>query len=94
MHSLVLLHREQVLAIAHRYGLQNLRVFGSAARGTLTAESDVDLLAEFPEDFTLFRQSAAERELAEILGRKVDLVSVNGLRSRIREGIIREAVCL
>ncbi len=94
MQPLITTKREEVLAIARRYRLRHVRVFGSAARGEFTPRSDVDLLAEFPEDFTLLQKSAAERELAEALGRKVDLVSASGLRPRIREKILEEALPL
>lgn len=44
-----LLHekREEILALAARYGARNVRVFGSVARGTATAESDIDFLVTF-----------------------------------------------
>jgi predicted nucleotidyltransferase len=83
---LITTKREEVLAIARRYRLRHVRVFGSAARGEFTPRSDVDLLAEFPEDFTLLQKSAAERELAEALGRK----GGSGQRQRFASADSRE----
>jgi hypothetical protein len=86
--------RGAILAVARRYRLERVRVFGSAARGELKVASDVDLLAEFPEGFSLFDHAAAQRDLAAVAGRPVDLVSEAGLRPRVRQRVMGEAVPL
>ena len=65
-------------------------MFGSFARGDMRPDSDVDLLLEFlPESRTgLIKHAAAERELADLFGRKVDLVSKRGLKKLIRDQVI------
>ena len=69
-------------------------MFGSAARGYLRPESDVDLLVEFKPDAALglFEFAAMEEELATALGRKVDLVSKRGLKPRVRPHVLRDAI--
>ena len=86
--------REEILAIAAKYGVRNVRIFGSVARGEADDESDVDLLVEPMPGFTLLKSSAMTRELEGLLGRRVDVVSERGLRERIRDRVIKEAVPL
>ncbi|HOI68577.1 MAG: nucleotidyltransferase family protein [Methanothrix sp.] len=86
--------REEILAIAEKYGVRNVRIFGSVARGEADDRSDLDLLVEPMPGFTLIKSSAMSRELEELLGRQVDVVSERGLRERIRDRVIKEAVPL
>jgi predicted nucleotidyltransferase len=86
--------REEILKIAAKHGARKVRIFGSVARGDADSESDLDLLVEFLPGSTLLSQSAMIRELEDLLGIKVDVVSDQGLRDRIRERVLREAVAL
>jgi uncharacterized protein len=86
--------REDILNIAAKHGARKVRIFGSVARGEADLESDLDLLVEFLPGSTLLSQSAMIRELEDLLGIKVDVVSDQGLRDRIRERVLREAVAL
>ncbi len=83
----------EIAELCRRYQVKELAVFGSAARGELRPESDIDLLVEFlPEaEVDLLQHFAAERELSELLGRKVDLVSKRALRSALREEVLSHA---
>jgi len=86
--------RHELLAIASRYGARNLRVFGSVARGGAKADSDIDFLVEFEPGHGFLAQAALIRELEGLLASKVDVVSQNGLKQRIRSQVLREAVPL
>lgn len=86
--------REEIMRVAARYNVDGLRVFGSTARGDADADSDIDILVRPPAGFTLLLHAALVRELEALLGRKVDIVSERGLRARIREHVLREAVPL
>lgn len=79
--------------ICRRYQVKELAVFGSAARGELRADSDIDLLVEFLPDaqVSLLQHLAAERELSELLGRRVDLVSKRALRTALKEEVLSQA---
>ncbi|HWQ27399.1 MAG TPA: nucleotidyltransferase family protein [Dehalococcoidia bacterium] len=83
--------REEILRIAARHGARNVRVFGSAARGEAGAESDLDLLVEFEPGRSLLDQAALVRDLEELLGRKVDVVTEGGLYWLLRRRILKEA---
>lgn len=71
-----------------------LRVFGSAARGEDTPESDIDLLVDFSEPKSLFDLVRIEQEFEEALGRKVDLVTSASLSPYLRDRVLGEAQVL
>jgi|SRR5712664_2879984 predicted nucleotidyltransferase len=86
--------REEILQIAARHGAKKIRVFGSVARGEARADSDIDFLVDMEPGRSLFDLGGLLMDLQEVLGRKVDVVTEKGLRSRIRERVLREAVPL
>jgi predicted nucleotidyltransferase len=69
-------------------------VFGSVARGDASESSDLDLLVDLEEGRTLFDHAALLLELRDLLGLEVDVVTARGLRARIREHIMAEAIPL
>ncbi|MBI4468214.1 MAG: nucleotidyltransferase family protein [Acidobacteria bacterium] len=86
--------REEVLEIAARYGAQNVRIFGSVARGEADAESDLDVLVDLEPGRSLFDLGGLLMDLRDLLGCEVDVVTEKGLRARIRDRVLREAVPL
>lgn len=64
-----------------RWKIKQLAVFGSAVRGGLGPDSDIDLLVTFaPEaDWSMFDHYRMENELVELLARDVDLVSIRAI---------------
>lgn len=86
--------REEILRIAAKHGARNVRVFGSVARGEADEASDIDFLVELEPGRSLLDHAALLLEVQELLGRKVDVVSDRGIKPRIRERVLREAVPL
>ncbi len=86
--------REDILSIAEKYGAYNVRVFGSVARREADAESDIDFLVEMEPGRTLFDIGGLLMDLQELLGCSVDVVTEDGLRKRIRERVLKEAIAL
>ena len=86
--------REDILRVAAEYGAYNVRVFGSVARGEADSESDIDLLVNMEPDRSLLDLGGLLMDLQDLLGCKVDVVTEDGLRDRIRERVLREAVSL
>lgn len=65
--------REAVLKITREHGVSNVRIFGSFARNEQRMTSDVDLLIDLPDRFSLLDLSGLKIDLEEAIGRKVDV---------------------
>jgi predicted nucleotidyltransferase/DNA-binding XRE family transcriptional regulator len=87
-------HRDEIRRITAKYGLTNVRVFGSVGRGTETPDSDLDLLVDVGEGVSLFTLARCEQELRSLLDASVDLVPADGLKPRIARTVRMEAVPL
>jgi predicted nucleotidyltransferase len=86
--------RDEILLIAARRGARNVRVFGSVARGDDDERSDIDFLVDLEPDRSLFDLSGLLIDLEAALHSQVDVVTERGLRPRIRDRALREAVPL
>jgi len=86
--------REQVLEIATRHGATNVRVFGSAAKGTAGRESDLDLLVDVLPEHSAWFPAGLILDLEELLEREVDVVTEEALHWYIRDQVLAEAVPL
>ncbi len=83
--------RARILRLAAAHGAGNVRVFGSAARGTAGPQSDLDLLVEMEPGRTLLDEVGLWQDLQKLLGRKVDLLTDGGINPHLRERIYAEA---
>ena len=83
--------RRDILRLADTHGAYNVRVFGSVARGEDDEQSDVDFLVEMEKGRSLLDMGGLLMDLRDLLGRKVDVVTPNGLRARIRDRVLSEA---
>jgi hypothetical protein len=92
--SVLRLKRTQILQIAARNGVKRLRVFGSVARGTDDAQSDIDFLVELAPNRSLLDLGNFLYEVRSLLGKEVDVVTEKGLQRRIRDRVLAEAVDL
>ena len=88
----------ELLKILHFHHGKELHVFGSAARGECSPDSDIDFLVTMEKTASLFDQMKLRRSLEAFLGRHVDLVDMNALATarsgfgfRRRESILKEA---
>ena len=86
--------REDILRLAARHGVHNVRVFGSVARGDAGESSDLDLIVRFDPDRSLFDHGGLLMDLQELLGVKVDVISEAGMRERFRDHVMKEAIPL
>jgi len=84
--------RDEILGIARKHNAEKVYVFGSCARKEETPGSDVDLLVDFNQNATLFDQVYIQEEMADLLNRKIDVVSKRGLHPYIRQKVLAEAV--
>jgi len=84
--------RERIADFCRKRHIRRLALFGSVLREDFGPESDVDVLVEFePGHVPGLAFFTIERELSEILGRKVDLNTPEFLGERLRERVLREA---
>ena len=87
-------HRNEILAIAERYGVRNIRVFGSVARGDADADSDLDLLIDVDPGHSYFDMAGFALEVEDLLGIFTQVATAGGLKVRIRDRVLGEAVAV
>ncbi len=90
----ILKRRDEIIAVARRYGASDIRIFGSVARGDATDASDVDLVVRFEPGRSLLDQGGLLMDLRDLLGIKVDVVSEGALTGRFGRDVRKEAVPL
>lgn len=83
---------ELLPVLRERFGVRELAVFGSLARGEATEASDLDVLVDFVGPATLDGFMGLKLFLEDDLGVKVDLVTRAALKPRFRERIEAEAL--
>lgn len=86
--------RQDILRLATQRGAHNIRVFGSVARGDARPDSDLDLLVDLEPGRSLLDLGGLLMDLQTLLNCRVDVVTEKGLRKRIRERVLHEAVPL
>ena len=94
MHPLIENHRTEILALADRHGVRDVRVFGSMARGDADDASDVDLLVSLSSGRTGLALGAMLMDVQGLLNRRVEVVTENSLHPEIRNRILKEAQTL
>lgn len=87
--------KKKALPILKRHAVKRASIFGSFARGTAKARSDVDFLIEYKEkNKSLFDLVDLKSELEESLDRKVDVITYNSIYWRIRERILADQIVI
>ena len=81
---------KELIQLCRKNGIAKIGVFGSAARGTATEESDLDLLVQFSESQSLLTHVRVERELSRLFGKKVDLLTEAAISPYLRDIIKSE----
>ncbi len=84
---------EAIREYCEKQPIRRLSVYGSAARNELTLESDIDLLVEYMPDarIGLFDMGGHLMDLSEIIDRRLDLCTPNGLSPYIRDDVLESA---
>ena len=94
MQPLIEQHRAEILAIAERRGLRDVRVFGSMARGDAVDDSDIDLLVTLPPGISGWALGGLLADVQDLLGRRVDVLTEGSLHPKIRGRVLDEALPL
>lgn len=83
--------REHKPELARRFGVLDIALFGSMARGQAQPDSDVDILVAFDGPATSKRYFGVQFYLEDLFGCAVDLVTTKALRPELRPFVEREA---
>jgi len=84
--------RNEILQVARARGASRVRVFGSVARGDATESSDIDFLVDLDTSRGLFDLGGLLMDLRDLLGHEVDVVTEAGLRPRVAERVLADAI--
>ena len=84
--------QERIRNFCREHHIRQLSLFGSVLRNDFSAESDVDMLVEFePGHIPGLAFFSMQRDLSELMGRKVDLNTANDLDPSFRQAVLDEA---
>jgi len=83
--------QDEILRLAAKHGMRNVRIFGSVARGQARIDSDVDFLVETEPNRSFLDICGLTINLQELLGRRVDVLTDSGLYWLLRRRILKEA---
>lgn len=86
--------RSEIESIARAHGATRIRVFGSVARGDAAETSDLDLLVDLDEGRGLFDLGALLMDLRDLLDCDVDVATEGGLRPRVAQRVLADAIDL
>jgi uncharacterized protein len=84
-------HRNEILALAQKHGAENVRIFGSVAKGKDSDGSDLDLLVSLGPKRTPFFPGGLKADLERLLSCEIDIVTEKALHRLIRDEILAEA---
>src|ERR1700674_1415415 len=84
--------KEALLPVLLRHHVKRAGIFGSLVHGGWTSGSDIDLLVEIDEPISLLGLARIERELAEAIGRRVDLIEYRTIKPRIKRKVLEDEV--
>jgi uncharacterized protein len=85
---------QQKPSLLKTYRITEIGLFGSYARGEQRDDSDMDILIEYEKAPSLFTLVELRDYLSELFAMKVDVVTRNGLKPRIRERVLAEVIYL
>ena len=91
MDAIIERHRADILALAERPGIRDVRVFGSMARGDANDASDVDLLVSLPSERTGLSLGALLMDVQDLLQRRVEVVTEQSLHPALRDRVLKKA---
>ncbi len=86
--------RDEIKRISSIHGVRHIRIFGSVAKQTADADSDVDFLVELNDGRSLLDLGGLLMDLQDLLGCKVDVVTEKGLHWYLKDKILKEAKTL
>ncbi|HHW7507559.1 TPA: nucleotidyltransferase family protein [Mannheimia haemolytica] len=92
--QLLKIKQKEIMAISRQFAVENLRVFGSVAKGLDTEKSDLDILVDTTSKTTMLDLCGLQMELEELLGIRVDVLTPRSLPEKFRQQVLNEARAL
>ena len=86
--------KEKTFPIFKHYGVIRAAVFGSVARGTAVAGSDVDFVVNLHRPFGLVQFVALKRGLESVLNNSVDIVEYDAIKPSLANNILKDATII
>jgi hypothetical protein len=86
--------RDIIIRTCRDYDVSMVGIFGSMARGEASASSDIDLLVRFAKPKSLLSIVRLERNLSEMLGRKVDLLTESAISPYLKDRVLNELLVI
>ena len=86
--------KETILIVLKKHSIKRAAIFGSFARNEANGTSDIDLLIESSQPFTLFDMLRLEEELASVTSRKIDIVEYSAIKNSIRQNVLNDAITI
>ncbi|WP_299290927.1 nucleotidyltransferase family protein [uncultured Mucilaginibacter sp.] len=86
--------QNQIIEITSKFNPKLIGIFGSFARGENKPNSDLDILIDFEQDLNLLEIIGLEQELTEVLGIKVDLITLKSLNPALKKYIEKDLILL
>jgi predicted nucleotidyltransferase len=86
--------KRKILPVLKKHGIQKAAICGSFARGEESKDSDIDILVEISEDLSLFDFVELKLEIEKIVGREVDLIEYDTIKSAIKESLLEEEIAI
>lgn len=87
-------HRDEIVRLGERFGIRNIRIFGSVARGESGPDSDLDLLVDVDRGHGYLDMAGFALGVEDRLGVFTQVATPKGLKLRIRDRVLHEAVAL
>jgi predicted nucleotidyltransferase len=86
--------KEKILPVLRKHGIKKAAICGSFAKGEESEDSDIDILVEISEDLSLFDFVGIKLEIEKIVGREVDLIEYDTIKSAIKESLLEEEIAI
>jgi len=81
---------DRLIEVCRNHGTRRVALFGSFVRGEARSDSDIDLIVDFLQPTGFLALVRLERELSEVAGRKVDLLTEQAISPHLRDRILSE----
>jgi predicted nucleotidyltransferase len=86
--------KEKILPVLKKHGIKKAAICGSFAKGEESEDSDIDILVEIADDLSLFDFVGIKLEIEKIVGREVDLIEYDTIKSAIKESLLEEEIAI